>query len=558
MYNCCGDTMNKKKLCSLKKKLNKYQTKLDKLNEKTKKHFLIEYKINKLIKKIELLKDIINIHETENKEFVKEKVSLLKEEHKRHEILYGNIVSTILMVCMPIALYSFFNSFYELIDSVMCASIDPISVSNVAALSQVKNAIRAFGMGLGGGGGVLVARYYGANRMKDAKKSVGNLFFLTLAMSAFIILLMVPMSSIIVSLVCNGGPDVQLYFSLQTFELAIIAINTIWIAIEKVKGNSKRILSLNLIVLVIKLSLNAVFVYWIKVDSIVWIEVSSIIAQSFLCVIAIKTLFSSKNILRVETKYIKPESMYIIPILKLSIPVFLGKFVMNIGKLSVNILSDQFYGEVTGGLIVGALAVSNNLSGLITSPTNSFEEGESSIVSQNLGNKNADRTLKVFYKSAIIIMTISLIGYICVRFLFLDELVNLFKNTKDDLNAEESLKLVAYIKEIFVYDSLSIPTLGITACVLGLLYGYGKTFLSSILNFSRIGTRIITLLILYWVNGPDDYQSVGIAMGISNIVIMLLSIIFLLIFLSNFKEESQKAIEKIEKKKQEKAKLNQN
>ena len=145
-------------------------------------------------------------------------------------------------------------------------------------------------------------------------------------------------------------------------------------------------------------------------------------------------------------------------------------------------------------------------------------------------------------------MTISIIGYILVRFVFIDNLVNLFAATRlDDITeVEKSKLLVKYIKEVFVYDSLSIPALGVTACVLGLLYGYGKTFLSSILNFSRIATRIITLIILFYAG--MDYTAVGVAMGISNCIIMLLSVTFLIIFLSNFKNESKLAIQKIESK----------
>jgi Na+-driven multidrug efflux pump len=128
-------------------------------------------------------------------------------------------------------------------------------------------------------------------------------------------------------------------------------------------------------------------------------------------------------------------------------------------------------------------------------------------------------------------MTFSMIGFILVRFVFLDDLANLFAATRSD-NPTETLEgqlLVQYIKEVYVYDCLSIPTLGVTSCVLGILYGYGKTFLSTILNFSRIATRIITLTALFYAG--MDYTAVGVAMGVSNIIIMALSIIFFVIFM---------------------------
>ena len=128
-------------------------------------------------------------------------------------------------------------------------------------------------------------------------------------------------------------------------------------------------------------------------------------------------------------------------------------------------------------------------------------------------------------------MTFSMIGFILVRFVFLDDLANLFAGVRldDPKEVEKAALLVRYIKEVFVYDCLSIPTLAVTSSVLGILYGYGKTHLSTILNFSRIATRIITLTALYY--SGMNYTAVGIAMGISNIIIMTLSVLFCIIFM---------------------------
>ena len=99
------------------------------------------------------------------------------------------------------------------------------------------------------------------------------------------------------------------------------------------------------------------------------------------------------------------------------------------------------------------------------------------------------------------------------------------------------------VKEIFVWDSLSIPTLGITAAVLGLLYGFGQTGLSTILNLSRIGSRMIILLIFHNVNpNMSPTLCAGLSMGISNGIILLVSLIFLLIFMIKIKFKGYKGM----------------
>ena len=505
--------------------------KIDKLAAKKEPNYLDEYYLQKYRKDLDYNGKILEIYKNSAKVDIKRELTLLGEARRRDDILHGNLFSTIIMICLPIALYVFFNSFYSLLDSVMCATISAASVSDVAILAQIKNMINAFGAGLAGGGAVLVSRYYGAGKMKEARVASGNCLTISLIMSAFISVILIPLASVICTAVGCTGEDTGLYFSMQMLELAIVAVNTIFIGLEKVKGNSKRILLLNILALIIKLTLNVMFIYVIKVDSIVWLELSSIIAQGALLAYALSTVFSEKNALRVGKEELRPRKIYISPILRLSIPVFFGKFVMNLGKFVVNLLCNAFYGAATQGLIVGALAVSNNLSGLITSPAQAFEDGESTIVSQNIGAGNYKRTVDAFVRTSAVVMTFSMIGFILVRFVFLDDLANLFAGARleDPGEVEKAALLVRYIKEVYVYDCLSIPTLGVTSSVLGILYGYGKTHLSTILNFSRILTRIITLVSLYYMG--MNYTAVGVAMGISNIIIMALSVLFFVIFM---------------------------
>ena len=249
-------------------------------------------------------------------------------------------------------------------------------------------------------------------------------------------------------------------------------------------------------------------------------------------------MFSKKNMLQVSIKKMRPKALYLVPIFKLSVPIFLGKFVMNLGKAVVNAMCGSYYGTATGGLITGALAVSNNLSGLVTSPTGVFEEGQSTIISQNIGNKNLRRTIKTFVKTLGVVAVISLTGYILVRFIFLDQLTALFSTGKTQ--SSDGISMSNLIKEIFYYDSLSIPALGLTSCLLGILYGYGKTFLSGILNGSRILIRIVTLAILHGVG--VDYHAAGMSMGISNILIGVMSLVALIIFMVDLKKHGYKGM----------------
>ncbi len=464
-----------------------------------------------------------------------------KDVKRRQMILKGDLLKTIMMICFPLALYQFFNSCYTLLDQVICAQISTTAQNAVSSISQIKNAISAFGAGLAAGGGVLVSRYYGAGEVKDARHASSNLFLLSIIVSGILCAFLIPLAVPIMKL-CQIAPEsIEIgkgYFQLQLLELAFVALNNVFIGLEKAKGNSKIILKLNLLVLAIKLGLTCLFIFAFNLKDILFVEIATIIGQVTLTGIGIFFLFRKNNIIRLSLKMIAPKKQYLVPIFKLSIPIFLGKFVMSMGKVAVNGICGYYWNTATDGLIVGTLGVSNNMSGLITSPTSSFEEGESSIVSQNIGNHNIKRSIKVFYKTLLLATIVSAIGYVLLRFILINQLVELFTSADDKSDIYKQM-----VKEIFVWDSLSIPALGINAAVLGLLYGFGKTGLSTVLNLSRIGSRIIILVVLHSINSNlSPTLCAGLSMGISNMLILFLSFVFLLIFLIGLKKHGYKGM----------------
>ncbi len=465
-----------------------------------------------------------------------------REAIRREKILKGNIWTTILAICLPLMIYQAFNSWYTVIDQLICASISTTAQNAVASIAQIKNTISALGAGLAAGGGVLVARYFGAGDVHNARGTGSNLLLMSIILSIITAGIIIPLAYPILK-ICQIAPDSIVigrpYFQLQMLELAFIAINNVFVALEKARGRSHTILIFNFVIMGIKIGLTCLFIYGLHLQDIIYVELATIIGQATLTVVGLYMLFSKKSIIRLSIKMMRPKRLYVVPIIKLALPIFVGKFVMNLGKVIVNAMCGFYWNDfksdtVIGSLIVGTLGVSNNISGLITSPTNSFEEGESSIVSQNVGNRNLKRTLQIFKKTFLLATIVSVTGWVLMRFVFINPLTELFTLTNKTADMEVFRNM---IREIFVFDSLSIPALGIAAAVLGLLYGLGQTKLATLFNLSRIGSRIILLFVLHLTPLKDNPTlCAGLSMGISNIIILLMSLTVLLVYLAHIKK----------------------
>lgn len=459
--------------------------------------------------------------------------SISKSEKTRREILTGNLWKVVLIVTMPLFFYQFINSLFNLLDQIMVAEIGDSSVSAVATISQIKTLLSSLGLGIAGGGAIIVSRRYGEGNIVEARKYSNIIFTLCLIADALFIIL-IPFSTLILKL-CNVPEDLLTisdnYFKLQLIEQMLIVLNNVAIALEKSKGNTKIIFIMNIVNIVVKVLLNYIFIYVIRVDNLIYVELSSILAQSSMLIISCILLFKKNNPFKISFKMLSLKWEYVKKILIMSLPLFLGKCIISLGKVSVNAMC-AIYGSTT----VGALGISNNICGIVTNPGSSFEDGESSIVSQNLGNKNMKRTFKIFLRCALIIFIWALIGYLITRVFFEDQIISLFstKNT--------SQEFLQSIKDIYYYDSLSIPALAINSVVLGLLYGYGQTFLATINNLLRITTRISVLFIIQNFFPSIGKEAAGISMGISNIVIGIFALIFFIIFIIKVKKKGYKGM----------------
>lgn len=161
--------------------------------------------------------------------------------------------------------------------------------------------------------------------------------------------------------------------------MVISFFNNVYIAIERARGNSKRILNLNMVVIGLKLALTALFVYVLNCG-INMISVATIISQTFLLAAACKNLNQKDNAFGFSLAAISLKPEVTRPMIALSIPVIVEKVAFSFGKVIVNSMS-----TIYTPLTVGALGISNNIGGFTTMPQNGFQEGGSAIISQNLG-----------------------------------------------------------------------------------------------------------------------------------------------------------------------------
>lgn len=447
-----------------------------------------------------------------------------KDSERRRFILQGNMWKVVLIVSFPLAIYNSLNGLFALLDTLMASHISSEVVSAVAYLAQIKGAIAAVGIGLALGGGIVIARHYGAGDMKKARKTANTLLFLAISIGLILIILIVPFTKVILTMLNTPQELINVgssYFIVEMIAVISMFINNVYIAIERAKGNTKKILYLNLMVLGIKLPLTALFIYVFQFG-IIMMAVATLIAHMALTIIGIWDMRRPQNIFRLSIGEIELSKKVIWPIIAIGIPIFFERFAFNFGKVVVNSMS-----VVYGGTVVGALGVSNNIGGLITGASGGFQDGETAIISQNIGNKDFYRALDAFKKTLAVSLILGVIGFILTG-VFMDQLIAIF--SKGDIAFAKE------IQSIFKYERYALITLTVTSASLGFLYGFGYTKLALAINFTRLfGFRIPILYGLQKFTNLGS-QGVGLAMMFSNVLVGILSLSIVLIVISKMKK----------------------
>lgn len=437
----------------------------------------------------------------------------VRDRKVRDFALYGNGWRVIFYICTPLALYQSLNQMFKILDSMMASHISGASVSAVAYLSQINLMLTAIGGGLAMGGSLKISEAYGAGDYDLVKARVSSLFGLCGLLGLGVLVFILPFTTPLLKLAHTPDELISLgnqYFRIELIGMVVSFFNNVYIAIERARGNSTRILYLNFIVIITKLILTAFFVYGLK-SGITMIAVATLISQVIMFLCAMYHILDRSSIFGFSIKQMTFKGNITKPMISLSVPVIIEKVAFQFGKVVINSMSTAY-----GVLTVGALGISNNLGGLTTNPQNGFQEGGAAIISQNIGAHQIERALDTFKRLCIINVIIGGMGY---------GLTTGFLHILSTFFAGEDMVFRQLIEEVYRFEAFGAVPLGINAAVMALLYGFGYTKLTLLINFCRVFVFRIPILWGLQRFTQIGSQSVGIVMMMSNILVGILAVV---------------------------------
>ena len=446
-----------------------------------------------------------------------EKIQLNQKENAQRElILTGNVFFTILKIGFPIAIFQILNQLFRLFDTFMAAGISAEAASMVAYFSQMNLVVASIGSGLAIATALKIGLAYGQGSYEQVRKMIGSIFAFVGLLCFMFAIVIIPGATPFLRFI--GTPPEFIiagrgFFVVEFLTTLLMFFNVIYIAIEKAQGNSKRILKLNLVSMVIKISLTITAVYVFDAG-IAFLAASTMASQIFIFGIGIYHLTSKKSeVFRFSPKHIELSKRVLRPIIYAALPIIFSHMIFNLGKTVINTMLISY-----GPLVVGASGIGGLLAGASTMLQFGMKEAAVTVMTQNRGAGQINRVFQTF-KSLILINCVAAAIVFVPLWLFAYQITGIFAINDPEFHA---ILLPIYRYMIFNVWSFILLT---SSNALFLAFGYTKIL--SFLATSTLFLFRIPLLWLFEAFTTVGSEVAGLVMMYSNFLTIIPTLIFL-------------------------------
>lgn len=423
---------------------------------------------------------------------------------KRYEInmTRGPLLPEMLQFILPLMLSSMLQIAFNAADLIVVGRFGrPHSMAAVGANGAMINLIINVLMGFATGGGVLCARYFGANQTEKLHRTVGTTMIVGLIGGVITgvvgLVLTVPLLRLI------GSPDEVLplaavYLRIYFLGLPVMALYNFSAAALRALGNTRQPLLYLLIAGILNVLMNLFFVIVVGID-VAGVAIATVLS---LCVSGFLTV---RCLLRTQEMKISDLhfSRHIFKkMFKIGLPAGIQGSLFSVSNFIIQASVNSF-----GAAVIAGNSACVSVEGLLYCPQDAVMQAATTAVSQNVGAQEYERSRSVARWS--VVLTLILTGVMsALAVVFRRQVLGLYTSSEAELEA-------AYIRMMIVGVTYIFD--GTMAAMSGVNRGLGYSMMSAVITFA--GACVFRIIWVYTVfAGVGTLESLYISYPISWII----------------------------------------
>ena len=401
-------------------------------------------------------------------------------------MLSGNIVPKMLKFAIPLMLSSILQLLFNAADVIVVGRFaGDNSLAAVGSTSSLVNLLTNVFLGLSVGANVCVARFQGAGRDEEVRKTVHTSLLLAIISGAALTIIGTVGARTILGWMSSPVEVIDLSaLYLRIFFIGMIPnmLYNFGAAILRSVGDTRRPLYYLFLAGIINVILNLIFVIAFHMD-VAGVALATIISQTISCVLVMRCLMREKSSIRFDPKLLKIDKDICKSILRIGLPSGFQGLLFSLSNVIIQSSVNSF-----GATVVAANSAAASIEGFVWVSMNAFHQAAVSFTSQNFGAGRIKR-IPLIIRDALICVFIT--GLILGRsaYFFGIPLMKLY--TTNEEVAVIGLERIKWVCGLYFLC-------GMMDVMVGIIRGLGYSVMPMIVSLiGACGLRIIWIFTLF-------------------------------------------------------------
>lgn len=444
---------------------------------------------------------------------------------RRELILHGDIYRAIAVISIPIILNNFIQQLYSLADAFWLGKLGTAEFASTSFTWPVIYLFNSIGMGLSIAAISLVSQLLGRGDIRSAQKYTNTLINISLIFSVIFMLVGYFTADIIVAMMGASGKLYKfsvIYLKYSYFGIPFIFLYFIYSAIYSAQGKNSIPTLISTSCVILNMILNPFLIF----DNIPIIglrglgmgvkgaAIATVFTQALMCFIGFVHLRINKDLIKLDMNslfIIKWEREILKRIYGIAAPSVIGQMGTAVGFIILNSFIQSY-----GTDAVAAYGMVNRISGLLNIPPGGIGSAITSIIGQNIGNRNIERVKETFKKASFIVIIMSVVIAI-ISYIYRFEILQFF------IDSPKDSPLMVKAESYMSYTLLTLLMLNMFFIYQGLFQGTGNSKYSMFVDLLRLWGIRIPLLFAFKYFTSLGVTGIWIAMSISNVLVSLIA-----------------------------------
>lgn len=335
----------------------------------------------------------------------------------------GNTAKLLLKFTIPMLIGNLFQQFYNMVDSIVVGQfVGSNALASVGATGSLNFLFFSMSFGISAGVGVVVAQYFGADRMDMVEKGIINGMYLLAVVSAVMGILGVVLARVV--LVALDTPavildDAVIYMQVSCAGILAVAAYNGVAAVLRALGDSKTPLIFMVVSCFINIALDLLFVLQFK-WSVFGVAFATVIAQLVAAIGAFIYALYKIPYFRIKKENRRVERDIVLKCFTLGVPIAMQNSLIAISCIFLQKVVNGF-----GENVVAANTALGRIEQIVQQPYGSLGAAITTYTGQNIGAGKIERVKEGYKVGFICVLVFSLIMLIPGQF-FGEQIMRIF------------------------------------------------------------------------------------------------------------------------------------